>query len=63
MPIASLTLELHIEAAQSLKDRRQVVPEMLELLRLAEAGDLAIARAPEHHNIELMAGPKRSSIR
>ena len=33
MPIASLTLELHIEAAQSLKDRRHVVRSMKDKLR------------------------------
>jgi uncharacterized protein len=33
MPIAFLTLELHIEAAQSLKDRRQVVRSLKDRLR------------------------------
>ena len=33
MPIAFLTLELHIEAAQSLKDKRQVVRSMKDRLR------------------------------
>jgi uncharacterized protein YlxP (DUF503 family) len=33
MPIASLTLELGIEHAQSLKDRRQVVRSLKEKLR------------------------------
>ena len=33
MPIAFLTLELHIEAAQSIKDRRQVVRSMKDHLR------------------------------
>ncbi len=33
MPIAFLTLDLHIEAAQSLKDRRQVVRSMKDRLR------------------------------
>jgi len=33
MPIASLILELHIEAAQSLKDRRQVVRSLKDRLR------------------------------
>ena len=33
MPIAYLILELHIEAAQSLKDRRQVVRSMKDRLR------------------------------
>jgi uncharacterized protein len=33
MPIAFLTLELHIEAAQSLKDRRHVVRSLKDRLR------------------------------
>ncbi len=33
MPIASLILELHIEAAQSIKDRRQVVRSLKDRLR------------------------------
>ena len=33
MPIAFLTIELHIEAAQSLKDKRQVVRSMKDRLR------------------------------
>jgi uncharacterized protein len=33
MPIAFLTLELHIEAAQSIKDRRQVVRSLKDTLR------------------------------
>jgi uncharacterized protein len=33
MPIAALTLELHIEHALSLKDRRQVVRSLKEKLR------------------------------
>lgn len=33
MPIAHLTLELRIEAAQSLKDRRQVVRSLKDKLR------------------------------
>ena len=33
MPIAFLTLELHIEAAQSINDRRQVVRSMKDHLR------------------------------
>lgn len=33
MPIAFLTLEIHIEAAQSIKDRRQVVRSMKDRLR------------------------------
>jgi uncharacterized protein YlxP (DUF503 family) len=33
MPIASMTVDLRIEMAQSLKDRRQVVRSMKETLR------------------------------
>ena len=33
VPIAFLTLELHIEAAQSLKDKRQVVRSLKDRLR------------------------------
>lgn len=33
MPVAQLTLEIHIEHAQSLKDRRQVVRSMKDRLR------------------------------
>src|SRR5580698_6159162 len=39
------------------QDTRQVVREMLDLVRLAEAGGFEIAWAAEHHTIELMAGP------
>ena len=35
MPIAHLTLELSIEAAQSLKDRRQVVRSLKDKLRVS----------------------------
>ena len=35
MPIAFLTLELRIEAAQSLKDRRQVVRSLKDKLRVS----------------------------
>jgi uncharacterized protein YlxP (DUF503 family) len=35
MPIAFLTLEIRIEAAQSLKDRRQVVRSLKDRLRAA----------------------------
>jgi len=34
MPIASLTLELRIEGAHSLKDKRQVVRSMKDRLRV-----------------------------
>ncbi|HVJ06832.1 MAG TPA: DUF503 domain-containing protein [Acidisarcina sp.] len=33
MPIAALTIELHIEHAQSLKDRRQVVRSLKDKLK------------------------------
>jgi uncharacterized protein YlxP (DUF503 family) len=33
MPVAFLTIELHIEAAQSLKDKRQVVRSLKDRLR------------------------------
>lgn len=33
MPVAQLTLELHIEASHSLKDRRQVVRSLKDRLR------------------------------
>jgi hypothetical protein len=33
MPVAKLTIELHIEHAQSLKDRRQVVRSLKDKLR------------------------------
>ena len=48
MPIATLTLELSIEHAQSLKDRRQVVRSLKDRLRhgfnisIAELDDAAI---------------------
>jgi uncharacterized protein YlxP (DUF503 family) len=48
MPIASLTLELAIEHAQSLKDRRQVVRSLRDKLRhsfnisVAELDDAAV---------------------
>jgi uncharacterized protein YlxP (DUF503 family) len=48
MPIASLTLELAIEHAQSLKDRRQVVRSLKDKLRhsfnisVAELDDAAV---------------------
>ena len=35
MPIAFLTIELHIEAAQSLKDKRQVLRSLKDRLRAA----------------------------
>jgi alkanesulfonate monooxygenase SsuD/methylene tetrahydromethanopterin reductase-like flavin-dependent oxidoreductase (luciferase family) len=41
---------------------RQVVQQMLELVQLAEAGGFEIAWAPEHHTIELMAGPNPFTI-
>src|ERR1700721_2480231 len=44
------------------QDTRQVVRQMLELVRLAEAGGFEIAWAAEHHTIELMAGPNPFTI-
>ena len=41
---------------------RQVVRQMLELVRLAELGGFEIAWAAEHHTIELMAGPNPFTI-
>ena len=52
--IAFLTLELHIEAAQSIKDRRQVVRSLKDRLRtsfnvsVAEL-DAAELVEPRHH--------------
>jgi uncharacterized protein len=45
MPIAQLTLELRIEHAQSLKDRRQVVRSMKDQLR--QAFNVSIAEMDE----------------
>lgn len=48
MPVAHLTLEVHIEHAQSLKDRRQVVRSLKDQLRqgfnvsVAELDDAAL---------------------
>ena len=44
------------------QDIRQVVRQMLELVRLAESGGFEIAWAAEHHTIELMAGPNPFTI-
>ena len=44
------------------QDVRQVVRQMLELVRLAESGGFEIAWAAEHHTIELMAGPNPFTI-
>lgn len=44
------------------QDTRQVVRQMLELVRLAESGGFEIAWAAEHHTIELMAGPNPFTI-
>ena len=44
------------------QDMRQVIQQMLELVRLAEAGGFGIAWAAEHHTIELMAGPNPFTI-
>jgi uncharacterized protein YlxP (DUF503 family) len=45
MPIAALTLELRIEHAQSLKDRRQVVRSLKE--KLAHGFNISIAELDE----------------
>ena len=45
MPIASLTIELRIEHAQSLKDRRQVVRSLKE--KLAHGFNISIAEMDE----------------
>jgi uncharacterized protein YlxP (DUF503 family) len=45
MPIAALTIELRIEHAQSLKDRRQVVRSLKE--KLAHAFNISIAELDE----------------
>ena len=47
MPIAFLTLELHIEAAQSVKDRRQVVRSLKDRLRKF---NVSVAEC-EHQNL------------
>jgi flavin-dependent trigonelline monooxygenase, oxygenase component len=44
------------------QDIRRITREMLELVRLAEAGGFEIAWAAEHHTIELMAGPNPFTI-
>ena len=38
------------------KEPRQAIRQMRELVQLAEKGGFEIARAAEHHTIELMAG-------
>jgi uncharacterized protein YlxP (DUF503 family) len=45
MPIAALTIELRIEHAQSLKDRRQVVRSLKE--KLAHGFNISIAELDE----------------
>jgi len=45
MPIAALTLELRIEHAQSLKDRRQVVRSLKE--KLAHGFNISVAELDE----------------
>jgi len=45
MPVAQLTLELRIEHAQSLKDRRQVVRSMKEQLR--QSFNISVAELDE----------------
>ena len=45
MPIAALTIELRIEHAQSLKDRRQVVRSLKE--KLAHGFNISVAELDE----------------
>src|SRR5271155_4606915 len=45
MPIVSLTLELHIEQAHSLKDRRQVVRSLKE--KLGHSFNISVAELDE----------------
>jgi uncharacterized protein len=45
MPIVSLTLELHIERAHSLKDRRQVVRSLKE--KLGHSFNISVAELDE----------------
>ena len=55
MPVAQLTLEIRIEHAQSLKDRRQVVRSLKEQLRqsfnisVAEMDDAVLWQAATFH--------------
>jgi uncharacterized protein len=50
MPIALLTLELHIEAARSLKDRRQLVRSLKDRLRTSFNVSIAELDASELWN-------------
>lgn len=56
------SISVNLERSSPDQDSRQVLQEMLELVRLAEAGGFEIAWAAEHHTIELMAGPNPFTI-
>ena len=56
------SIAVNLERSSPQQDSRQVLREMLELVRLAEAGGFEIAWAAEHHTIELMAGPNPFTI-
>ena len=47
MPVATLTLELHIEHAHSLKDRRQVVRSLKDKLR--QSFNVSVAELDHAH--------------
>ena len=51
------SIAVNLERTAPDQDSRQVLREMRELVRLAEAGGFEIAWAAEHHTIEMMAGP------
>jgi flavin-dependent trigonelline monooxygenase, oxygenase component len=51
------SISVNLERSSAAQESRQVLREMLELVRLAEAGGFEIAWAAEHHTIEMMAGP------
>jgi hypothetical protein len=52
--IAFLTLELHIEAAQSLKDKRQVVRSIKDRLRHAYNVSVAEVEAEDHRQLAVL---------
>jgi alkanesulfonate monooxygenase SsuD/methylene tetrahydromethanopterin reductase-like flavin-dependent oxidoreductase (luciferase family) len=56
------SIAVNMERSAPDQDVRQVVQQMLELVRLAESGGFEIAWAAEHHTIELMAGPNPFTI-
>ena len=51
------SIAVNMERSTPNQELRQIVRQMLELVRLAEEGGFEIAWAAEHHTIELMAGP------